>query len=95
MGNLNDLAWKFGTFGNTLQNNLFRTAYSNGSTVATDLFAVNINRGRDHGLQPYVKYVKKCFNLEINSFSDLSANLMEKSNVKILESLYEYESFFY
>jgi hypothetical protein len=47
---VNDFAWKFGTFGNQLQNNLFQQFYPNGSTNSFDLLALNINRGRDHGI---------------------------------------------
>ena len=49
LGMINDIAWKFGTFGFDLQNNLFQTTYPNGSTSSSDLLALNINRGRDHG----------------------------------------------
>ena len=47
LGILNDVAWKFGTFGFSLQNNLFQTNYANGSTSSIDLLAFNVNRGRD------------------------------------------------
>jgi len=46
--------------------------YANGSTSATDLLALNIQRGRDHGLQPYYKYVQACFGKTITSFTSLS-----------------------
>jgi len=49
LGLVNDYAWKFGSFGNQLQNNLFQQFYANGSTSSYDLLALNINRGRDHG----------------------------------------------
>ena len=49
LGMINDIAWKFGTFGYDLQNNLFQTSYPNGTTQSADLLALNINRGRDHG----------------------------------------------
>jgi len=55
---INDIAWKFGTYGFDLQNNLFQTTYSNGTTISADLLALNINRGRDHG---YKNYLLKLF----------------------------------
>jgi peroxidase len=88
LGTINDLAWKFGTFGMDLQNNLFQQQI-NGKSYAIDLLAFNINRGRDHGLQPYVKYVQKCLNINITSFSQLSPTLINDFNAQQLASLYE------
>ena len=85
---INDLAWHFGSFGNQLQNNLFRSADSTLPQIAADLFATNINRGRDHGIQPYIYYVKKCSNININNFTDLTV-LMNTPNINTLMSLYE------
>ena len=89
MGAINDLAWKFGSFGNQLQNNFLQTSDSNGTTVAADLFALNINRGRDHGLQPYVNYVKKCFNITLDAFKNLAPVLMSEEKAKQLQNLYQ------
>ena len=91
---INDIAWKFGSFGTSLQNNLFKTTYSNGTVTAVDLLALNIHRGRDHGLQPYVKYIQKCFGVTINSFEDLSPAYMNSFNKDQLKSLYEYIRYF-
>ena len=94
LGLINDIAWKFGSFGTSLQNNLFKTTYSNGTVTAVDLLALNIHRGRDHGLQPYVKYIQKCFGVTINSFEDLSPAYMNSFNKDQLKSLYEYIRYF-
>jgi len=77
---LTDLAWKFGTYGNQIQNNLFQTTYPNGTTVAADLFAINLQRGRDHGLPTYVDFLKYYRNITISSFSDLAPLLMNGQN---------------
>jgi peroxidase len=53
--------------------------YPNGTTTASDLLAINIQRGRDHGLQPYYKYVQACTGKTITSFDNLST-LMSSSN---------------
>ena len=71
-----------------LQNNLFQTTYANGTTYAIDLLAFNINRGRDHGLQPYINYIKQCFNVTIKTFADLSPRFMNSFNAQQLASLY-------
>ncbi len=90
MGYVGDLAWKFGSFGFDLQNLLFQVIGSNGQTKsAVDLLATNINRGRDHGLQPYIYYVKKCLNITISSFSDLKV-LINLPSIISLQTVYEY-----
>ena len=85
MSLINQNAWLFGTFGNQLQNNLQQVTYTNGTTVAADLLAINIQRGRDHGLQPYYKYLQACTGKTISSFSDLSSYI---SSSKLLSTAY-------
>ena len=51
---VNDIAWKFGTYGFDLQNNLFQKFFANGTTKSADLLALNVNRGRDHGTLIYL-----------------------------------------
>ena len=67
------MSWKFGTFGTELQNNLFQNGELRNSPLfrAVDLLSTNINRGRDHGLKPYVHYVRMCHNIVVNNFNDL------------------------
>jgi hypothetical protein len=84
---LRDFAWLFGTFGNQMQNNLFQTTFANGTTVAHDLLALNINRGRDHGLPTYTQFFSKAFNINITSFSQLQW-LMAPPRVQQLQKAY-------
>lgn len=94
---LNDAAWKFGTLSMAMQNRLFSTtfangtAYADGTTSAQDLLSINIQRGRDHGLQSYVKYLKTCLNIDIKSFDDLNnLGLMNAFSSQALKSVYKY-----
>ncbi|XP_075729037.1 peroxidase-like [Rhipicephalus microplus] len=53
-----------------------------------DLFALDIQRGRDHGVRPYVDWVQLCQNITIASFSDLS-QVMPEETAQIYEQVYE------
>ena len=86
-----DYAWKFGSFDFQLQNNLFYSASSSSGQIAVDLLATNVNRGRDHGLQPYVKYVQACLGINITQFNDLATSgLMNQVSVTNLAKVYAY-----
>lgn len=86
-GLLDDKCWKFGSFGLQLQNNLFAQTID-GVFSAHDLLATNIHRGRDHGLRPYIDYVKYCHGTDVKSFIDLR-NLIGPVRRGWLENLYE------
>lgn len=89
VGTLNEKAWKFGSFGDFLQNHLFETRNATtGETFAFDLLATNILRGRDHGLPPYVQYVKFCHNIDITDFRQLD-QLMVSSKRESLQRAYQ------
>lgn len=55
--------------------------------VGTDGLALDIQRGRDHGLNPYTKYYNLCNAKPINSWSDLTS-LMTPEDIAILQSAY-------
>ena len=54
-------------------NNLF-----DGEPMGFDLVALNIQRGRDHGIPGYVKYREICQVGRVRSFEDLSVNMSPK-----------------
>ncbi len=100
MSTVNELAWKFGVpFGSEVQNNLFQTSTTPAYQMAHDLYATNINRGRDHGLQPYLYYADKCKTFDstkypIKTWEDLEratgpyGPLMTPHDVYVLRTLY-------
>ncbi|RWS30559.1 Peroxidase-like protein [Leptotrombidium deliense] len=53
-----------------------------------DLIAVNIQRGRDHGIPGYTVFVNLCFGINITSFDDLET-LMTRNSAKKYSSIYE------
>ncbi len=86
---INDESNKFDTsFANTLQNHLFEHAADDGTVIAVDLVAANINRGRDHGLPPYNSYRELCGFTRAQRFDDLS-DIMSRENINKLAQIYE------
>lgn len=80
---------KFDThFADTLQNHLFEVKLSDGSVIAIDLAATNINRGRDHGIATYNTMRAKCGLKQASSFSDLSDSISPQ-NIQSLSMVYE------
>lgn len=69
-----------------LRNNLYK---SKSELTGSDLPAMNIQRGRDHGIPGYVHYVKLCFDDVITSFEQLD-QYMPKSQRSRFEEHYEH-----
>ena len=87
-GMLNDQPSKFDThFANTLQNRLFEFKLSDGSVIAVDLAATNINRGRDHGIQSFNHYREHCGFRRAQSFDEL-ADTVAPEQIQLLSSIY-------
>ena len=81
-------AWD-GEFSNDLMNHLFE---EEGDGSGLDLASLNIQRGRDLGLQGYNQYRKICASgkfREVRSFAELAQDgYMSKENVRKLSALY-------
>ncbi|XP_072140526.1 peroxidase-like isoform X1 [Dermacentor andersoni] len=53
-----------------------------------DLVALNIQRAREHGIRPYVDYVKFCGNIDITSFDQLK-QYIDNNVVELYKQLYK------
>ncbi len=69
-----------------LTNHLFQ---AKNAGFGRDLIAINIQRGRDHGLPGYNEFRKVCGLNPINSFNDL-AKVMRNGSAQIFSTLYKY-----
>ena len=67
-----------------LTEQLFKTAHA----VALDLAAMNIQRGRDHAIPPYVDWRKFCNMSIVNGFEDLKNEITSSSVRAKLRELY-------
>lgn len=69
-----------------LTNHLFQTPQFD---FGMDLAAINIQRGRDHGVAPYVAWREPCGLTPITEFEDLF-RIMPSRTVRKFQSLYRY-----
>lgn len=88
LGLANEPAWKFNSYANSMQNELFKISYSDGSIYAVDLLATNLNRGRDHGLPSYTKYLEYCLGRTATKYNDIK-DLLTTGRLVTLSSVYE------
>lgn len=56
--------------------------------MGTDLFSIDVNRGRDHGVPPYHQYYTKCTGRVVNEWDDLGDHF-EQEHLKLLSEIYE------
>lgn len=66
---------------------LFRSKMHGNRIFGGDSLAFDIQRTRDHGLQPYINYIRKCLNIRISSWDDLHSIIKEDDLLK-LQSIY-------
>lgn len=90
---LNDQSAKYDSnLIDTLQNHLFEFKDAQGKLQAFDLLAMNINRGRDHGIPPYNAIRGACGYPRVTSFDQL-ADVMSLDSINMLKSAYAYKFF--
>lgn len=80
------IAAKLKTSTQNLNSELTEQLFYNAHAVALDLAAINIQRGRDHGLPPYTKWREVCKMSEVDTFDDLANEI---SNPEVRERLRE------
>lgn len=69
---------------NELTEKLFHIVRS----ISQDLAALNIQRGRDHGLPGYTEYRRYCQMSDVNDFEDLKSEIADDEVRDILQKLY-------
>lgn len=67
---------------------LYRSKMYGNKIFGGDSLAFDIHRTRDHGLQPYINYIKKCLNIRITQWDDLR-NIVRQDDLHKLQSIYE------
>jgi len=88
-GLLNDQAAKYdNSFADTLHNHLFEFKLQDGTPIAVDLAATNINRGRDHGIPSYNAYRERCGLKRALKFDDL-IDTFNGTEISKLAQIYE------
>lgn len=71
-----------------LNTELTEKLFYNSHAVALDLAAINIQRGRDHGIPGYNEYRTKCHLRKANTFEDLKNEISDANIRKKLKQLY-------
>ncbi len=88
---INDPPSRFDTnIADHFQNHLFEVKVSANMVIASDLAAVNINRGRDHGIPSYNTFREKCGFPLAKNFDDLK-DLIAPINIEKLAMAYRYK----
>lgn len=67
-----------------LTERLFQVAHA----VALDLAALNIQRGRDHGIPPYTDWLRHCGGGNVTTWDELGKHVKDRAKLAILEELY-------
>ena len=67
---------------------LYRSTMFGKKVFGGDSLAFDILRTRDHGLQPYINYIKKCLNIRITRWDDLRG-IVKEDDLNKLQTIYE------
>lgn len=50
-----------------IRNKMFKKKTKENNDMGTDLFSIDVHRGREHGLSPYIKYYTECTNKKVRN----------------------------
>lgn len=67
---------------------MYRSTMPGNKIFGGDSLAFDIQRTRDHGLQPYINYIKKCLNIRISRWDDLR-NIIRDDDLHKLMAIYD------
>jgi len=88
-GSFYDYGFNFdGNFAHQIHHRLFETVNSYGSLWRNDLAAINICRGREHGIPPFTKFWNRSTNKKAKDFKDLGYTI-NYSGIKLLKKVYK------
>lgn len=88
LGLINEAASKYDSnIADTMQNHLFEFVKPDGSVDAIDLLAMNINRGRDHGIPSFTEIRKLCGLGDTTTFDSLNGQMSPQS-INTLRQIY-------
>ena len=76
-----------GNFAEEMHNHLFETVLQNGRVLRRDIIAMNMCRGREHGIPGYNAYRQLCSLPRAQRFEDL-ADVMTLDAINKLRSIY-------
>lgn len=88
-GSFYDYGFTFdGNFAHQIHHRLFETTNSYGQLWRNDLVAINICRGREHGVQSFLKVWQNCTGKKAYDFKDFGYTI-NYSGIKLLKKLYK------
>lgn len=71
-----------------IRNKMFKKKTKENNDMGTDLFSIDVHRGREHGLSPYIKYYTECTNKKVRNWNDLQKDFTPE-NLEMLSKIYE------
>lgn len=71
-----------------LSTELYSCPHSGFEKFGTDSLAIDIMRGRDHGITGYYKYASYCLNRTIESWADL-VGILRSEDLELIQNIYK------